>query len=140
MAKSRKPGIYPNAEQLVRAKLAPAAPAAAEAYADALRQNVSRGARSGEPIPGKSYRRSSPSEFPQEDESDLAKSVDARPTANPLHAQGGFFGQPQGKVFALEYGYDEGGLEERAPNQRTADQPETQKAMLDAAVKAVKGG
>ena len=131
--------LYPGALATVRKQLEAPVQKGAEAYAAALKTNVSRGARSGAAIPGKSFSRSSAREYPQEVEGDLVGSVDANPTNNPLVWQGGFFGQPQGKLDALEFGRNDGSMAPRAPLQRTADDPDTHREMLTAAQKAGKG-
>ncbi len=132
-----KLGLYPTAKATITALLAKPVAAGAEAYAERLRDNISAGNRSGVKYKALPRQSSSPSEYPQEQSGQLKDSVDARPTSNPLVAQAGFFGGNQEQAKALEFGSVN--MAERAPLQRSADQPETRQAMLTAAQKAGKG-
>jgi hypothetical protein len=127
MAKSE---VYKSARATISKLLEPKVQAGASAYADALRENVSAGPRSGVQYPGLPRQSSSATEFPQEQFGDLKASVDTQPTNDPLIWRAGFIGDDQGKLDWLEYGTG------RAPLQRTADQPETRQAVLEAAQKA----
>jgi hypothetical protein len=125
-----KPEVYRTAKSTISKLLEPKIQAGAEAYADALRENVSAGPRSGVQYPGLPRQSSSATEFPQEQFGDLKASVDTQPTNDPLMWRAGFIGDDEGKLNWLEFGSG------RAPLQRTADQAETRQAVLEAAQKA----
>ncbi len=123
MAKSE---VYRGARVIISKLLEPKVQASAEAYADALRDNVSAGPRSGVQYPGLPRQSSSADEFPQEQFGDLKASVDTQPTNDPLVWRAGFIGDDQGKLNWLEWASG------RAPLARTSD-PETLRAILEAA-------
>jgi hypothetical protein len=127
MAKSE---VYKSAKATIVNALAPKVQAGTEAYADALRENVSAGPRSGVQYPGLPRQSSAATEFPQQQFGDLKASVDTQPTNDPLMWRAGFIGDDEGKLNWLEYGSG------RAPLQRTADQAETRQSMAEAAQKA----
>jgi hypothetical protein len=122
--------VYKSAKATIVNALVPKVQAGTEAYADALRDNVSAGPRSGVQYPGLPRQSSSATEFPQEQFGDLKASADSQPTNNPLIWRAGFMGDDIGKLRWLEYGSG------RAPLAHTADDPETRRRMLEAAQKA----
>lgn len=126
-----KRGLYPSALATIKRQLEPAVEASAKAFADQLRENVSAGSRSGVQYNSLPRRSSAPSEMPQEQGGDLKASVEANPTSDPLKWQAGFYGDDQAKLESLEYGSRN--MAERAPLQRTAQDAETRKRMLEAA-------
>lgn len=127
-----KSGLYPNALATIRRQLEAPVQAAAEAYADRLRENVSQtsGGR-GTHHSGLPNRSSAPGQYPVKQSGSLAESVDARATTDRLVHQVGFFGEDSKKLLALEFGSRD--MSERAPLARTAQDNDTREVMLKAA-------
>ncbi len=127
--------LYPNAAAIIAKQLERPVQRAAESKAADLKRNVSRGPRSGVKYAGLPYQSSAPGEFPQQQSSGdeaLVNSIEANPTNDRLRWQVGFFGQPQKKLNALEWGYEPNNLEARAPLQRTMDDNESNNRALEA--------
>ena len=126
-----KGSLSPNAAAIIAKMLAPVVQRAAESEAGDVKQNVSRGSRSGVKYASLPYQSSASGEFPQQQSSEdeaLVNSIEANPTNNPLVWRVGAFGQPQGKLNWLEY-------RGRSFLQTTMDDNESRKKALEAARK-----
>lgn len=120
---------------------------AAVAAAGELDRRTSEGARSGRKWPNLPNRSSRPREYVQEQggkvvrgqfkpHASLNDSIQVRPGKSSEHAalaNFGFYDQPLGKLFALEFGSAR--VKGRRSLGRTANHKETRKAMRDAVTK-----
>lgn len=134
MAFELSPGLRAKLTQQLEPKLDKAAEAGAEAY----REEIKRGPRSGEHYPGQPARSSAPNEPIQEQEGDHRAAVDWRPTNDPLVKQFGALGvqgMSDRDLAALEFGSADGTLEGRFSLTNVAERPETHQKMREAAKK-----
>lgn len=116
--------------------LAPRLERAAESMADAVRENIDVGSRSGRKYAYLPRRSSTPSEFPQRQHGDLYNDVGV--DGEGIERRVGFIKgkNSQGKLSALEFGYEPNNMAPRKPLARTMETRD----VLRAALAAMKDG
>ena len=115
--------------------LSPKLEKGAEEGAAVYREDISRGPRTGNPIPGKAVNRSNAAadEPIQEDEGSHRAAVDWRPTSDPLVKQFGALGvegMSDEALAALEFGSSDGTLEGRFSLTMAAERSESHARIL----------
>ena len=117
----------------MEADLAPRLERATGEIAKALDENLGpEPPRTGMKYPRLPNRSSTPAEFPARQSGALQDGVYHDKTDDPLVREVGIQGNAQGKLNALEFGYEAGGMAKRAPIARTVESEDVQAAALEA--------